>query len=139
MSFTHGRAKTGGRKRGSRNKKTVAPKTYPDALEHLAKVMQSKDALITPDLKLRAAVALAQYQRPKPTPSRAAIQPIDLPPPKTAQEARDGVARITSMIARAEIDGEHASRIIAGLEAFLAARAAELEALYEQDKASAAT
>ena len=43
------------------------------------------------------------------------------------------------MIARAEIDGEHASRIIAGLEAFLAARAAELEALYEQDKASAAT
>ena len=72
MSFTHGRAKTGGRKRGARNKKTVAPKTYPDALDHLAAVIASKDAAIPPDLKVRAAIGLAQYQHPKPTPSRAA-------------------------------------------------------------------
>jgi hypothetical protein len=39
------------------------------------------------------------------------------------------------MIARAEIDGEHGSRVIAGLEAYLSAKAAELEALYERDKA----
>lgn len=135
MSFTHGRAKTGGRKRGSRNKKTVAPKTYPDALDHLAAVIASKDAAITPDLKVRAAIGLAQYQHPKPTPSRAAIQPIDLGPPKTAQEARDAIARITSMIARAEIDTDHGARIIAGLEAFLNARAAELELEVEKYRA----
>ena len=136
MSFTHGRAKTGGRKRGSRNKKTVAPKTYPDALDHLAAVIASKDAAITPDLKVRAAIGLAQYQHPKPTPLRPAPdKPIDLPPPKTAQEARDAIARITSMIARAEIDSDHGARIIAGLEAFLNARAAELELEVEKYRA----
>ena len=54
--------------------------------------------------------------------------------PRTAKE-RPGGARhhrpITSMIAKAEIDGEHGA-IIAGLEAFLSARAAELEAEVEK-------
>ena len=36
------------------------------------------------------------------------------------------------MIAKAEIDGEHGARVIAGLEAFLSARAAELEAEVEK-------
>ena len=39
------------------------------------------------------------------------------------------------MIAKAEIDGEHGGRIIAGLEAFLSARAAELEAEVEKHRA----
>jgi hypothetical protein len=39
------------------------------------------------------------------------------------------------MIAKVEIDGEHGSRIIAGLEAFLGARAAELEAEVEKHRA----
>ena len=39
------------------------------------------------------------------------------------------------MIAKAEIDGEHGGRIIAGLEAFLGARAAELEAEVEKHRA----
>jgi hypothetical protein len=93
------------------------------------------DPTITPDLRLRAAIGLAQYQHPKPIPLRTAGKPIDLEPPKSAQEARDAIARITSMIAKAEIDGEHGSRIIAGLEAFLGARAAELEAEVDKHRA----
>lgn len=129
MSFTRGWAKTGGRGPGSGNKRTIvaaAPKTYPDALDYLAEVMAAKDdPLITPDLRLRAAIELAAYQHPKPAPSKAAGQPIDLEPPKSAEEAREAIARITSMIAKTEIDGEHGGRIIAGLETFLSARAAE--------------
>jgi hypothetical protein len=123
--FAPGHKKVGGRTRGSRNKKMAlaAEKTYPDALEHLVKVMSSTDPVI---------IAPSAYQRPKPAPSKAVGAPIDLEPPKTAQEARDAIARIASMIAKAEIDGEHGARIIAGLEAFLSARAAELEAEVEK-------
>ena len=99
-------------------------------------VTAKDDSTITPDLRLRAAIALAQYQRPKPTSLKPVPgQPIDLEPPKSAEEAREAIAKITSMIARTEIDGEHGARVIAGLEAYLSARAAELEALYERDKA----
>ena len=98
--------------------------------------MAAKDPTITPELRLRAAIALAQYQRPKPTPLKPVPgQPIDLEPPKNAEEAREAIARITSMIARTEIDGEHGGRVIAGLEAFLGARAAELEAEVEKHRA----
>ena len=138
MSFAPGHAKAGGRRKGARNKRTLSaePKTYPDALGHLAAVMAAKDPTITPELRLRAAIALAQYQRPKPTSLKPVPgQPIDLEPPKSAEEAREAIAKITSMIARTEIDGEHGGRVIAGLEAFLAARAAELEAEVEKHRA----
>ena len=39
------------------------------------------------------------------------------------------------MIARTEIDGEHGARVITGLEAFLGAKAAELEAEVEKHRA----
>ena len=133
--------KTGGRKAGVRNKRSmlIPPVAGPDALEHLAAVMTAKDdPTITPDLRLRAAVALAQYQHPKPWSSRPAGHPINLEPPKSAQEARDAIASITSMIAKAEVDGEHGSRIVAGLEAYLGARAAELEAEVERHRAEEA-
>ena len=136
MRFAKGKPRpaNAGRTKGVKNKRTIAAEAHPDALDHLEKVMTSTDGTITPDLKLRAAIALAQYQHSKPTPSRIG-QPIDLEPPKSAQEARDAIARITSMIARAVIDGEHGSRIITGLEAFLSARAAELEAEVEEHRA----
>ena len=53
--------------------------------------------------------ATAIYFRhlPPPPPWAAPDRPFDLDPPKTAQEARDAIARITAMIARAEIDAEH--------------------------------
>jgi hypothetical protein len=83
----------------------------------------------------QAALALYfRYLRP-PLSRTAYVEPIDLEPPRSAEEARDAIARITSMIAKAEIDGEHGGRIIAGLEAFLGARAAELEAEVEKHRA----
>ena len=58
MVFTNGHPKTGGRKKGGRNKRTIAAAAHPDALDHLEKVMASTDdPTITPDLKLRAAIA----------------------------------------------------------------------------------
>jgi hypothetical protein len=142
MRFVRGQPKpaNGGRKKGVRNKRTVAAASkaaHPDALDHLAAVMAAKDdPTITPELKLRAAIGLAAYQHPKPVPLRAAGKRIDLEPPKSAQEAQDAIAKVTSMIARCEIDGEHGSRVIAGLKEYRDGRAAELEALYEKDKMS---
>ncbi len=130
MPFAKGkpRAPNAGRRRGVRNKRTVAAQgpVYPDALKHLAEVMASTDATITHELKLRAALGLAQYQNSRPVPLKT-FQPIELKEPTTAQEARDAIVRITMMIAKAEIDSEHGGRVIAGLEAFLNAKAAELE------------
>lgn len=138
--FVKGMAKHpgSGRKAGTRNRETVAReqlKGSPDALAHLIAVMTSTSAVVTPDLKLRAAIALAQYQHPKPWASRMTGKPIDLPPPKSAQEARDMIASLVSRMAREEIDRDMGSDLIAGLRAFLDARAAELEALYYADKA----
>lgn len=131
MPFAKGkpRAKTAGRRRGTRNKRTIAAQgpVYPDALKHLAEVMASTDGTITPELKLRAALGLAQYQNSKPSPLKPAVQPVELNLPETAQEARDAIAIITVMIARAEIDLEHGGKIVAGLEAFLNAKAADNE------------
>ena len=111
MTFTRGHAKTGGRKRGARNRRTLAAAAKPNALDHLVTVMTSTDPTITPDLKLRAAIALAQYQHCRPI-SVKVDKPIDLKPPQSAQEARDAIARITDMIAKGEIDSEHGSRVI---------------------------
>ena len=127
MSFTHGRAKTGGRKRGARNKKTVAPKT----LSRRARPSGGGDSVegrgdhARPESARRDQGSLLQYQHPEAdaVTERASSRLIS-GPPKTAQEARDAIARITSMIARAEIDeSDHGARVIAGLEAFLNARA----------------
>ena len=127
MPFTRGKAKTGGRRPGARNKRTLAAEAKPKAIDHLEMVMTSQEPTITPDLKLRAAIALAQYQNSRPTPLKPVTQPISFEPPSNAQEARDIIVSITTAIARNEVDGEHGSRVIAGLEAYLAAKAAENE------------
>ena len=63
--FTQGmpRPANGGRKRGTRNKRTLAAASRPDALDHIEKVMATNDGTITPDVRLRAATVLAMYQR----------------------------------------------------------------------------
>jgi hypothetical protein len=117
-----------GRKRGGRNKRTIAAeKIGISGLDHLVKVLASDDPVFTPELKVRVAIALTAYQQPKPTPLKPALPPLDLKPPQSAQEARDSIARIASMIAMGTIDGEHGARIVVALEAFLNAKAAELE------------
>ena len=149
MTFARGqpRPANAGRKKGSRNKHTIAAASafastsqYPDALAYLAKVMTSaNDPLVTPDMRLRAATVLAQDQAPRPFPLRQVTgAPFDFALPKTAQEARDLIAELTSKMAREEIDREYAGDVIAGLKAFLDARAADLEAEVERHRAEEA-
>ena len=78
MSFARGqpRPANAGRKKGARNKRTLAaePKVNADALDHLAAMMAAKDdPTITPDLRLRAAIGLAAYQHPKPFPLKETL------------------------------------------------------------------
>ena len=51
--------------------RTLAAAAYPDALDHLTKVMGSTvDPLIVADMRLRAVIALAHFQHSKPAPRR---------------------------------------------------------------------
>jgi hypothetical protein len=130
-AFAHGKAKTGGRRKGTPNKGSERARRL---------ISETDDATIVKRIVAQAKVGdpessrlYFRYLRP-PSP-RTTGAPVYLEPPKTAEEARGAIARITSMIARAEIDGEHGSRIIAGLQAFLGAKAAELEAEVEKHRA----
>jgi hypothetical protein len=130
MSFATGHAKSGGRKKGARNKRTVAaaPQTYPDALEHLAKIVATTpetDPTITPELRLRAAIGLAQYQHPKPWTSRF-IGPIDgYEAPRTVDEARATILELGARLAKREISVEAHDALVNGLRVYLGDRAAE--------------
>jgi hypothetical protein len=130
MSFATGHAKSGGRKKGARNKRTVAaaPQTYPDALEHLAKIVATTpetDPTITQELRLRAAIGLAQYQHPKPWMSRF-IGPIDgYAAPRTVDEARATILELGARLAKREISVEAHDALVNGLRVYLGDRAAE--------------
>jgi hypothetical protein len=77
-------------------------------------VANDDNPLVTPDLKRAATTA------PRPVPFREATgKPIDLPPPRSARNARDMIPALTSKIAPEEVDRDHASDVIAGLEAYL--------------------
>jgi hypothetical protein len=95
MRFTSGapRPANAGRRKGSRNKRTLAAAEKLDALKHLVEVIENKEGTITPDLKLRAAIALAgfQYPRPAPVQTEMFLTPVDYTAPKTPEEARQTV------------------------------------------------
>jgi hypothetical protein len=126
MRFVRGQPKpaNGGRKKGVRNKRTVAAASraaHPDALDHLAAVMAAKDdPTITPDLRLRAAIGLAAYQHPKPFPLKETfVGPIDYAAPKTVQEARAAILELGERMARREISVEAHDALINGIRTYL--------------------
>jgi hypothetical protein len=132
MTFTQGHAKTGGRKKGVRNRKTVAatPKTYAEALEHLAAVVAAdEDQAITRELKVRAAIGLAAYQHSKPAPTRIEtfVGPINYAAPKTPEEAQQTILDLGERLARREISIEAHDALIGGIRAYLGDKAAEQE------------
>jgi hypothetical protein len=137
MAFANGKPRpaNSGRKKGARNKRSLAgaPNTYPDALEHLAKVMTSADGTVTPDLKLRAAVALAQYQHSKPTPARCGtlIDPIPYTAPKTVEEARSLILELGERLAKGEIPVEQHDALVAGIRAYFGDKAAEQQKILD--------
>jgi hypothetical protein len=129
MRFVKGTPKpvNGGRKKGGRNKRTIAAEAYPDALAHIRAVMEAKDdPLITPDLKLRAAIALAQYQHSKPT-SLKAVEPVDYAPPQTVEESRAALLELGGRLAKGEIPVELHDALVNGIRAWLADHTAEQE------------
>ena len=124
------RAASSGRRKGTPNKNTVRAKQL---------VAEGKDAKIVERVMLGAengeAEALRIYFRYlRPQPPRT-LGTVAIAAPRNAQEARDSIAEIVGMLAAGEIDVEHGRALISALEAFLNARAAELEALYERDRA----
>jgi hypothetical protein len=133
--FTQGKPKpkNSGRRKGTLNKRTLARKLEADADDKAI-----SDRVIEAAKNGDAQATLTYYRFLRPPTAKVVGKPIDLEPPKTAQEARDGIARITSMIARTEIDGEHGGRIIAGLEAYIAARTTELEEIVKRLQAEEA-
>ena len=133
MPFAKGAPKpaASGKKKGSLNKATIAAR----------KLVEADDKDIIDKLKATAkggdltAIGLyLRYLRP-PLPRSTAVAPIELEPPKNAQDAREAIAKVTSMVAKGEVDSTHGGAVIAGLQAYLNAKAAEFEALYEQEKA----
>jgi hypothetical protein len=126
--FTQGtpRPANSGRKQGARNKRTVPAEAYPDALAHLTAVMTAKDdPLITPELKLRAAIGLAAYQRPKPTPSHteASVAVEGYEEPKTVEEARALILTLGARLAKGEVSVQAHDALINGLKAYLGDKA----------------
>src|ERR1700722_19047955 len=135
--FAKGRAKTGGRQKGVRNKRTVFTEAnpYPDGLEHLAMVVAaSDDPTITHELRLRAAIGLAAYQHPKPAPTRdeTFIGPIDYTAPTTPEEARATLLALGERLARREISVEAHDALIGGIKAYLGDKAAEQQRVLDE-------
>lgn len=134
MPFAKGAPKpaASGKKKGSVNKATLAARKLVTGADDKAIVTR-----VVEQAKVGDNVAIGYYLRflRPPVPRSTAIAPIELEPPTNAQEARDAIALITSMVAKGEADAVHGGAVIAGLQAYLNAKAAEFEALYEQEKA----
>jgi hypothetical protein len=85
-------------------------------------VSATEDPLVTPDLKVRAAIALAQYQNPKPVRSG---DPVAYVPPQTVEEARGAILTLGGRLAKGEITVELHDALVGGLRAYLGDRAAD--------------
>jgi hypothetical protein len=65
----------------------------------------------------------------------ALATPLNLPPPKDAQQAKSQIAQVTSLIAQGQIDADIGRSIVIGLQASVGCIAAELEAEVEEREA----
>ena len=127
MAFASGapRHPNAGRKKGSRNRRTLAAESarnYPDGLAYLARVMQSDDdPLVTPDMKLKAAICISQYQHAKPAPvaSETFIGLDGYAAPKCPQEARELILTLGERMARREVSVEAHDALVGGLKVYL--------------------
>jgi hypothetical protein len=131
MRFAKGKPRpaNAGRRKGVRNKRTIAAAARPDALAHLTSVMTSTDGTITPDLKLRAAIALAQYQYPKPAPMYVAVDGYE--EPKTVEEARALILKLGTRLAKGEISVTAHDALVNGIRTYLGDKAAEQQRILD--------
>jgi hypothetical protein len=120
MPFVRGKPRpvNSGRRAGTPNRRTIQPKTYPDALEHLASVMTSKSPLVTAELKTRAAIGLAAYQHCKPAGPKAATfapKPFGFRKPTTMAEANAETTRVAEAVAAGELDHDTGQFLLAAI------------------------
>ena len=133
MSFTPGapRPPNAGRKRGARNRRTIeAAIAKTDALKFLSDLIDSEDPDIGRDLKVKAAICLAGYQRARPAPVQTEmfLTPVDYTAPTSPEEARQTVLSLGQRLARGEVSLQAHDSLVAGLKAYLGDQAMALEA-----------
>jgi hypothetical protein len=83
--------------------------------------MTSTDPLITPELKMRAATALAAYQHSRPIGARPPTftpTPFELHPIATLKEASEEMLRIAGVVAAGALDHDTGQFLIATIKAF---------------------
>lgn len=136
MAFAPGspRPPNAGRKKGQRNKRTLAAKSarnYPDGLAYLAKIMTAPDddPTVTADMRLRAATTISQYQHARPAPVAETFIGLDsYAAPKCPQEARELILTLGERMARREVSVEAHDALVGGLKVYLGDQAMALEA-----------
>jgi hypothetical protein len=84
-------------------------------------VAANDDPTISPELRLRAAIGLAAYQHPEPTPPRAEtfVGPIDYSAQPTLEEARQAILGLGERMAKREISVAAHNAPVGGLRACL--------------------
>jgi hypothetical protein len=127
--FARGRAKTGGRHKGTPNKNTARARRLISEADDAAIVKQTVTSAKAGDVA--AMRTYYQYLRP-PTPRSAfAVRPFELRKPTTLEEAAAETLRIADAVARGELDHDTATILTASLKAFcetmVAARTVEEE------------
>ena len=128
MAFAPGKPKTGGRRPGQRNRRTIeAAIAKTDALKYLSDLIDSEDETIGRDLKVKAAICLAGYQRARPAPAEMFLSPVDYTAPKTPEEARQTVLSLGERLARGALSLQAHDALVAGLRAYLGDAAMALE------------
>ncbi|HZZ21397.1 MAG TPA: hypothetical protein VFE60_01960 [Roseiarcus sp.] len=92
------------------------------------------DPTITPDLRLRAAIALAHFQHSKPAPTRVEtfIAPVPFAAPKTVEAAREAILELLVRLASGELSIEAFDAIVGGLKAYLGDKAAEQQKILDR-------
>jgi hypothetical protein len=121
-----------GRRRGTPNKGTERARKL--IIESDDKIIADKVIEAAKNGDTQATQTYYRFLRP-PMPKVVAGKPIDIDTPTNAQGAREAIVKIAMMIARNEVDGEHGARVITGLQAYLDAKAADLEIMVERYKA----
>jgi hypothetical protein len=131
-------AGTCGRPAGSRNRRTAekAASLKVDPFDYLADLLA--DPKTAPELRVQSASTLLPYcyAKLKEQPVRRVANPIMISPPKSASEAADIIAMITSRVAAGKMDISDGNDIIKMAESFARVyAAADFEALAQRVRA----
>ena len=135
------KGKSGGRKPGTRNKRSLAiaeeiRKRKVDPLIYLSDLLA--DEATEKPLRVTCASTLLPYLHPrlKEQPARRVVSPVLISPPRSASEAADAISMIAAKAAAGGIDLNDAADLTKLLESYVRAYASsDLEALVAKVRA----